>query len=278
MLCAHSVPCVAGAAIHAEDYRAPPLGVSYARQEFVARTDPDPESPIRAVLPRGFEVKIVSESEDHRWYWVSLADGINAWVPKEELVNTQPEEPPSVETVLTANELRRFHHILALDTIYSFNFNAMVGKTMLKPMVGRAPTTYGAFEMGPGVGQRLGLQNPVRNFLFEAKLLLARETFIFPETTGEGTRGVISAGSALDVRYLWIHNLSTAGGLYAGINLMYPINYDDLGLNAPSILSFRTGVSVSVEIPGALGAMIFDLGASFRGDTTSFGFASSLVF
>jgi hypothetical protein len=279
MLCVPLSLCVAAPPLSAEDYEAPSLGTYYARQEFAARTDPDPEAPIRAVLPMGMGVEILSESEDHRWYWISIAKGINAWAPQEELVKAQPEQPPLVEPVLTQAELKKFHHILAIDKAYSLNFGFLLGQSNLKALSGNDhPKTYSALVFGPGVGRRLGSQNPIRNFLIEAKILVAHENFAFAAGSGEVSRSVVSVGGALDIRYLWIHNEFSAGGLYMGLNAMFPRDFEDVGLHDPGILSLRSGVSVSVEIPNGYGIMIFDLGGNFRQGATSFGLSSSLVF
>jgi hypothetical protein len=245
----------------------------YARQEFGVRTDPDPEAPLRATLPRGFPVKVLSESEDHHWYWVELSKGIRAWAEQSELAPEKPDEPPSQEVVLSPEELKQFHHLLAIEKAFTFNFGFLAGRTSLNATSGRDPHAYTALSLGPGVGQRVPTKNTHYHFFLEAKAIFLLETY----ADAYDHKSVNSAGGELGVRFLWIHNASTGGGVYLAGQALLPIHYENDLLEKPVPIGLRGGVSVSVALAQSL-VLLFDIGGYYRPQTFGAEGAMSFLF
>jgi len=265
------------APLSAEDQSAESLGTLYARQDFVTRTDPDPEGTVRAKVPRGLAVQVLSESEDRIWYWVEIEGGIRAWAQKDYLVPLKPEEPPGIEQVFSEKELRQFHHVLAIDKFYTFNLEIVGGPSTVKGIASNDPKAFGSLAFGPGIGSKLGPLNRRRNFLVEARALVLYENFYAEATDVFSNRSLRSFGTMLNLRYLWVHDRSTAGGLFTGLGFFFPLNADEEFLEKPGFAAFRAGLSVSFPVFDE-GALVMDLGGVLRSGATGGIFSTTLLF
>ncbi len=251
------------------------IGSVYARHKFDTRTDPSESAPVKSTINEGYELVIISESEDRKWYWVRISEGIYGWAMKEHLADIQPPPFPAVEYQPSPSELTRLHHVLALEKTYSFNFEFWAGRTYQTELVGEEGASFTSFVFGPGIGQELGIKDATQNLIADLRLLIAHESY---RGTEETALNFASFGALLSLRYFWVHNPDLAGGLSIGVGGLKAMYSNMEGTIKPSFALARLGISVTGDFLGRGSAWVVDLGAVGRPRAIGFAGALSLVF